>query len=66
MSETAPSRERGGRERLLAHLAAVERLTRDRTPAAERLRRELGAELAATLVFALATRGGRRDVDVAA
>ena len=67
MPETASSRERGGRERLLAHLAVLERLTSERPPAAERLRRRLGDELAAKLVFALATRGGRRtDVDVAA
>jgi hypothetical protein len=67
MQGTAATPERGGHARLIAHLAALERATAEREPASERLRRELGDELAHRLVFALSGSGrGRCRVEAAA
>lgn len=65
MHVTPPNGRRPGDARLLDHLRALERLAEERQPASERLERELGPELATTLVAAL-TRGGVRRVGVAA
>jgi hypothetical protein len=65
MQVTAPTPERGGQARLIAHLVAFERATAERESAAERLRRQLGDELAHKLLFALAS-GGRRRAPVEA
>jgi ubiquinone biosynthesis protein UbiJ len=59
MHVTAANGRRSGDARLLDHLRALDRLVEERPPAAERLERELGQELARTLVAAL-TRGSRR------
>jgi hypothetical protein len=68
MDEPGSRAEERGDERLRAHLAALARLTsEEHVPAAERLQRELGEELAHTLVFALRGGGRRRcGVDAAA
>jgi hypothetical protein len=64
MHVTAPNGRRPGDARLLEHLRALDHLVEERLPAAQRLEREIGPELARRLVAAL-TRAGRR-VDVAA
>jgi hypothetical protein len=65
-STTAPEPGRGnGHARLLADLAALERLAEERPPVAARLREALGHELAHKLVFALTSRG-RVAVEAAA
>ena len=65
MHVTAPNGRRPADARLLDHLRALDHLVEERLPAAERLERELGPELARRLVVALTRSGGRR-VGVAA